>query len=83
MPNHLTWSRADFDPLGAALPEGVILPGRPLTFQVTGCFDCDWRTRTATYFEAVDACLEHVAHMSVVPLPLAVPAMPTERRWVA
>jgi hypothetical protein len=60
---HLTWSEAAYDPFGAPLPTGLILPGRPLVFQRAGCWDCLWTAAAKTYAEICEAREVHVHQM--------------------
>jgi hypothetical protein len=68
---HLTWSQAAYDaydpfdpPLEPILP---VLPGRPLVYQVAGCWDCAWRAVAKTYAEITDVREAHA--VSTAPAP--------------
>jgi hypothetical protein len=74
---HLTWSGAAYDPFGAELPRGLILPGRPMCYQMAGCWDCDWTAIARTYAEICDVRDEHRDRSRIVEplqIPLAVAA---------
>jgi hypothetical protein len=79
MTMHLTWSQAAYDPfdppLEPILPTLPTLPGRPLVYQVAGCWDCGWSAMARTYAEITDARESHAHAQLALSLPDApVPA---------